>query len=86
MNERLDERRRFPRMRVLKSGKINVAERAPAILCTVRNISAMGACLQLDNHYGVPDAFAVTIDGVQRPCRVVWRSTQRMGISFRQAA
>ena len=82
----MDERRRFPRMRVLKSGKITVAEKAPTILCTVRNVSAMGACLQLDNHYGVPEAFAITIDGVQRPCRVVWRSAARMGVTFKQAA
>lgn len=79
----MDERRRFPRMRVLKSGKIIVAEKAPAILCTVRNISAMGACLQVDNHYGVPDAFQVVIDGVQRPCRVMWRSSARMGVSYK---
>jgi hypothetical protein len=82
----MDERRRFPRMRVLKSGKISVAEKAPAILCTVRNVSVMGACLQIDNHYGVPDAFAITIDGVARPCRVMWRSAARMGVSFKQAA
>jgi hypothetical protein len=76
------ERRRFPRMRVLKSGKIVVTEKAPAIQCTVRNVSVYGACLQVDNHYGIPDAFAVTIDGVQHRCRVVWRATPRMGVSF----
>jgi len=73
-------------MRVLKSGKINVAEKAPAILCTVRNVSVTGACLQIDNHYGVPNDFAVTIDGVQRPCHVMWRSELRIGVTFKQAA
>lgn len=78
----MDERRTSPRMRVLKSGKIIVAEKAPAILCTVRNVSASGACLQMDNHFGIPDAFAIVIDGVQHPCRVAWRSSVRMGVAF----
>ena len=78
-----EERRRFPRTRVLKSGKITVTEKAPAIQCTVRNVSVMGACLQVDNHYGIPDAFAITIDGVQRPCQVVWRANPRKGVSFK---
>jgi hypothetical protein len=79
----MEERRRFPRMRVLKTGKIIVTEKSPAILCTVRNVSVYGACLQVDNHYGIPDAFAITIDGVQHPCRVVWRATPRIGVSFK---
>ena len=79
----MDDRRQSPRMRVLKSGKILVAEKAPAILCTVRNVSVSGACLQIDNQYGVPDVFQVVIDGVQRPCRVMWRAQQRMGVSYK---
>jgi hypothetical protein len=78
----MDERRTTRRMRVLKSGKIIVAEKAPAILCTVRNVSASGACLQMDNQFGIPDTFAVVIDGVQHPCRVAWRSSVRMGVAF----
>ncbi len=87
----MEERRKSPRMRVLKSGKIIVAAKAPRVMCTVRNISAGGACLQMENQYGIPDAFDVVIDGVQHPCRVAWRSSVRMGIAFtpgdgRQAA
>jgi hypothetical protein len=78
----MDERRATPRMRVLKSGKIIVAEKAPAIPCTVRNVSAGGACLQMDNQFGIPEAFAIVIDGVQHPCRVAWRSNVRMGVAF----
>ena len=81
----MEERRTSPRMRVLKSGKILLAEKAPAIPCTVRNVSAGGACLQMDNYYGIPDSFAVVIDGVQHPCRVAWRSNARMGVAFNDA-
>lgn len=78
----MEERRRYPRMRVLKSGKIVVSDKAPPIPCTVRNISAGGACLQMDNHYGIPDAFDVVIDGKQHPCHVAWRTSLRMGVAF----
>jgi hypothetical protein len=79
----MDERRRFPRRRVLKSGKIIANDKVAAILCTVRNISVSGACLQMENHYGIPEAFGVVIDGTHHPCRVVWRSGGRMGVAFK---
>lgn len=82
----MEERRSSPRMRVLKSGKIIVTDKAPAIACIVRNVSVGGACLQLDNHYGIPDRFEVVIDGVPRPCRVAWRSDSRMGVAFQRTS
>jgi len=82
----MQERRRSPRMRVLKSGRIIVAAKAPPIACTVRNISEGGACLQMDNHYGIPDAFDIVIDGVHHPCRVAWRSSLKIGVAFEQHA
>lgn len=82
----MDERRTSPRMRVLKSGKIIVSEKAPAIPCTVRNVSAGGACVQMDSFYGIPDRFSIVIDGQRHPCRVIWRSSQRMGVAYGIAA
>jgi hypothetical protein len=78
----MDERRKSPRKRVLKSGKIIVGDKLMSIACTVRNVSGGGACLQLENQYCVPDHFEVVIDGVHRPCRVVWRSPARMGVAY----
>lgn len=78
----MDDRRRYPRMRVLKSGKIIVGEKSLAIPCIVRNVSVYGACLQIDNQYGIPDAFTIVIDDVRHPCRVAWRSNPKMGVSY----
>lgn len=78
----MDERRRHPRMRVLKSGKIIVAEKSPAIPCIVRNVSVYGACLQVDSQHGIPDVFMIVIDGIQHRCRVAWRASPKMGVSY----
>jgi hypothetical protein len=39
----MDERRKIPRRRILKSGKILLGRRQ--VQCTVRNLSEIGACL-----------------------------------------
>lgn len=78
----MDDRRRYPRLRVLKSGKIIVGEQSPAIPCLVRNVSVYGACLQVDNQIGIPDAFTIVIDGIRHPCRVAWRNSPKMGVSY----
>lgn len=78
----MDDRRRYPRMRVLKSGKIIVGEQSPAIPCIVRNVSVYGACLQVDHETSIPEAFTIVIDGIQHACRVAWRTSPRLGVSY----
>jgi len=78
----MEERRKAPRMRVLKTGKIVLSEKTPGIPCTVRNLSSGGACVQTDNHYGIPESFVLVVDGVSHPCRVIWRSTLKIGVAF----
>jgi hypothetical protein len=52
--------------------------------CTIRNLSADGACLQVESLVGVPTTFDLLIDGEEapRPCRLVWQSQQRAGVEF----
>jgi hypothetical protein len=52
--------------------------------CTIRNLSAGGACLELASQVGIPDAFDLIIGegNVRRPCRVAWRKANRMGVQF----
>jgi hypothetical protein len=77
------ERRNTPRQRVLKTGTVSFA-RAAGIDCVVRNMSEAGACLQVASPLGIPDTFSLVIekDHVSRPCRIVWRSANRIGVSF----
>ena len=77
-----DEHRVSPRHRVLKAGTIEFG--GGAIDCTVRNLSASGAALEVVSPLGIPDRFDLVIiaEQLHRPCRVVWRKERRIGVSF----
>jgi hypothetical protein len=80
-DRRQSERRAAMRARLLKGGKIIVGK--GIIPCTVRNISDIGACLQLSTTVGVPASFGfVMAESEARACRVVWRTETRLGIHF----
>jgi hypothetical protein len=76
-----DENRIATRHKVLKGGTIEFG--GGAISCTVRNISATGAALDV-NPVGIPAQFILVTDGKQLPCRVVWRKEGRIGVTFDQ--
>ena len=77
------ERRKAPRHRTLKAGSIRF-NRAGAIDCRVRNLSAAGAMLEVAGKLGIPDEFALVIeaDHFRQDCRVVWRMPTRLGVAF----
>ena len=77
-----DEHRFTNRQRVLKAGKIEFG--GGAIDCTVRNISATGAALDVISPLGIPAQFTLVTEGNHLPCRVVWRKEKRIGIAFDQ--
>ena len=83
-----DERRVRKRTRVLRCAKIIVPRRSPVIHCTVQNITSGGACLKLANTFGVPETFDLTFEHgrTRRPCRVVWRTSDKLGVMFEPAA
>ena len=66
--------------------KINVPGQMTPIDCIVHNISPSGACLEFDAIAGaIPELFAIVPDDgddLGYPCRVVWRSGNRLGIKF----
>jgi hypothetical protein len=80
----MQERRQVQRHRTLKTGSIAV-DRASAIDCCVRNLSPIGACLEVESHIGVPDDFVLRIenDHLKQPCHVIWRLGGRLGVAFR---
>jgi c-di-GMP-binding flagellar brake protein YcgR len=80
----MDERRKNSRTRVLKSGRIAVSAKAPRIECAVRNLSDGGACLQVHSGtFGIPREFELHVEGApNRMCRVIWRTENRLGVSF----
>jgi hypothetical protein len=82
----MDERRKSQRLRALKAGTISF-NRAGGINCRVRNMSPVGACLEVTSQIGIPDNFvlAVSYDKFSRSCHVIWRSETRMGVAFNAA-
>jgi hypothetical protein len=82
LDDPMDEHRIATRHRVLKAGKIEFG--GGAIDCTVRNISATGAALDVTSPLGIPAQFTLVTEGNHLPCRVVWRKEKRIGVTFNQ--
>jgi hypothetical protein len=82
----MENRRAVARTRVLRNAKILARSASPAIHCTVQNLTSVGACLTLGNTYGLPATFELTFEQgrTRRPCRVIWRTTDRLGVRFEE--
>jgi hypothetical protein len=78
------EKRAARRYRVFKGGKITFEN--SGIACTVRNMSANGAAIDLDSPVTLPQSFTLAIarDNFVRNCRTIWRSDRRIGLAFVQ--
>src|ERR1700748_1950088 len=83
---RLFERRRVPRHRTSRVGKIILRGRRPDTVCMVRDISPAGGLLCLGNAPGVPDEFDLLMDGYSRRCVATWRRLDRVGVKFKSTA
>ena len=78
----MDEHRASPRHRTLKGATIEFG--GGAIDCTVRNISEIGAALEVATPLFIPERFVLYIptDHFKRHCRIVWRRERRIGVAF----
>jgi len=81
------QNRRHPRLLVLKTGKIAIAETpggaGDVIDCAVFDLSIGGACILVPNPARIPDVFQMSVgrDDIYT-CRVVWRALKRIGVTF----
>ena len=82
-----EEKRKVSRRRTLKAGSITF-NRAAGIDCRVRNLSPIGAMLEVASQIGIPDDFVLVIeaDHLRQQCHVIWRAASRLGVEFRAAA
>jgi hypothetical protein len=77
------ETRSAQRQRVLKGGRIVFNNGRSTIDCTVRNMSTEGAKLAVVSVVGIPQTFSLVIwSEAPRPCRVVWRGADALGVDF----
>jgi len=79
----MPERRRYARMRVLKTAKIVIGT-SSVLDCVVRDLSSTGARIEIPNAIGLPEAVDVTFDGGHtfRPCLLKWRTLNATGVEF----
>lgn len=79
----MEERRNSPRLRSLKGGRILYLNGAASRDCAIRNLSANGAKLVLENIVGIPESFDLQFeDGSIRCCRVRWKKPAELGVEF----
>ena len=78
----MTERRGAPRRRVFKRGTI--AFSGAGFDCTVRNLSATGARIDVEAPVALPEEFVLVIetDKVKHRCRPVWVAARRIGVAF----
>jgi len=79
------EQRRFHRVRPngpARAGSIFIDLKAPAVACSVMDISAGGACLEVHGSEVIPARFVLNHGGVKKSCRIVWQKGRRVGVSF----
>jgi PilZ domain len=80
------EKRRFRRIRpsglVSTSATIIVAPGKPTIGCTVIDLSAGGACLDLPDPGRLPNRFTLLHGATRKSCLVMWKKFRRVGVQF----
>ena len=72
------------RKRVLKRGMLGFGEQYAGQPCIVRDMSNLGARIELQNIIALPKQFSlhVEIDGFQIDCRLVWQKPPFAGVVF----
>jgi hypothetical protein len=78
----MEERRAQPRQRVLKAGTIEFEGRS--VDCTIRNMSPIGAALDVASPVGIPHEITLNIVSrhQRQHCHIVWRKNKRIGVAF----
>jgi hypothetical protein len=80
------ENRRFRRVRpsglVSNAATIIVAPGKPAIGCTVIDLSAGGACLDVSDPDRLPSRFVLVHGPTRKSCLIMWKKFRRIGVQF----
>jgi hypothetical protein len=80
----VEDRRQRPRTCVNRTVMIMIPDRARAIICTVRDLTAKGARLSVPTEQGFPVTFALSFDSLRsmRQCCMKWQRDQEIGVAF----
>lgn len=78
------DRRRTPRLRSLKSARIDFNPHWPPIECVLRNISDEGACIEMAGEFNTSIEFELLFPMAEEKRRVrqIWRRGNRLGVQY----
>ena len=78
----MEEKRKHPRTEVNQPAYVSAG--GSVMSCMVRNISAEGAAIDVDNAAFVPQHFRLVMNNnaTVRECRIAWIQKNRIGLSF----
>ena len=84
----VQEKRRTPRTLIMKEAQLFSDQFSSVVHCTVHDVSANGACLELATTLVLPETFELSFDSFYsaRWCHVKWRAESRIGVSFEAKA
>ena len=80
------DNRRYTRVRpsglVSSKATIIVAPNRPTIGCTIIDLSAGGACLDVANPDQLPSRFVLLHGATRKNCLIKWKKFRRIGVQF----
>jgi hypothetical protein len=80
------ENRRFHRFRptglVAKTGITFADLKGAPTVCSIVDLSAGGACIDVHGGDAIPKRFTLNHAGVKKACLVVWQKGRRVGVCF----
>jgi hypothetical protein len=78
----MEERRKYPRTEIDEPAYVSSG--GSVMSCRVRNISAEGAAIDVDNPAYVPQYFRLVMagDSSVHECRITWIQQNRIGVTF----
>ena len=81
----MEEKRKHPRTEINEPAYVSSG--GSVMSCTVRNISAEGAAIDVENPAFVPPHFRLVMasDSTVHECRIAWIQKNRIGVTFAAA-
>lgn len=83
-NQRAVERRGAPRQRTLLAGRLSYGDPAVVIACGIRNLSPVGANIELEGPVLLMPPFRLMLarEGVAHDATIIWRRGPRIGLAL----
>jgi hypothetical protein len=81
------ESRKTPRRQFHYTARIIADDNSPPIVCSIADISELGARLCLKRETELPETFWLLLTasgGARRQCRTIWRDGLIIGVAFPQ--